>query len=185
MVAGFNRRGYYYSFYNSFCIVLFKYFGQMVLATEAFGEKSFPQMFVGLRGILKVPCGRSFYWHVYNYINYNIDTINWVLHKTPASYKGYLVPFHYITLESWKGWYYVVYFTVICIRIWIIALITVCLPFRLSKAKEQLWRIESFKSFAVTLWCYVRALLASSSDTAFVSRIHGLCEVSGIWHGLK
>lgn len=91
----------------------------MVLATEAFGEKSFPPNVCGFERDPKGPMWQQFLLTcvVYNYINYNIDTINWVLHKTPASYKWYLVPFHYITLESWKGWYYVVYFTLICIRI--------------------------------------------------------------------
>lgn len=53
----------------------------MVLATEAFGEKSFPPNVCGFE---RDPKGCM--WEkllltcvVYNYISYNIDTINWVL----------------------------------------------------------------------------------------------------------
>lgn len=60
----------------------------MVPATEAFWEKFFPPNVCGFEKDPKGLVGQRplLIYVVYNYINYNIDTINWVLCKTPASY---------------------------------------------------------------------------------------------------
>lgn len=126
--------------YNILSIVFLKRFDQMVLATEAFWEKSF-HMFVGSRGILKPSWDRDLYW----YMLYIIISIIILILLTGFYIRHllhiecYLVPFHHITLKRWKEWYCVFYFTLIaCIRIWNIVIFTICMPFRLSKTTEQL-----------------------------------------------
>lgn len=109
-------------------------------------------MFVDLRGILKASWDRGLYrYMLYIVISVIILILLTGFYVTLLLHtECYLVPFHHITLERWKEWYCVFYFTLIAwIRIWIVIIFTICMPFRLSKTKEQLWRREPFKSLAV------------------------------------
>ena len=117
-----------------------------------FEKSPFSQMFVSLRGILKVLWGRGLYWYILCII---ISIIIMILligfTKTLLLHtQWYQVSYHCITLKRWKEWCCAFYLTlIISIRIWIIVVFTICLPLKLSKAKETLWSRESFKSFVV------------------------------------